>query len=274
MSAKTLAGMFVVLLAIAIAGSSQEQPWQRPGTRLGQEIAGPAGITLVWVPAGTFLMGSTQEDFDWVAEELGWIPSSYDHEKPAHEVELNGFWLGRTEVTVAQWQAAMGSVPPNNDLGVDHPVVRVSWQDCQDFCGKVDLSLPTEAQWEYAARGPERRQLPWGNEWDGYRCCHPGNPADSGRTASVGSFPDGASWCGALDMAGNVWEWCADRYGGGYYGQSERQNPTGPDIGPKRVLRGGCWLQNYAFCRSSGRYYHDPRIRSDRCGFRVVAVPR
>ncbi|MFQ5811300.1 MAG: formylglycine-generating enzyme family protein [Armatimonadota bacterium] len=274
MSARTLAGTFVVMLATAVAASSQERPWERAGTHAGQEVVGPAGIALVWVPGGTFLMGSTKEDFDWVADELGWIPDSYNVEKPAHQVELGGFWLGKTGVTVAQWRAVVGDVPPNNNLGEDHPVVRVSWQDCQEFCSKLGLSLPTEAQWEYAARGPERRQFPWGNEWDRYKCCANGSPANSGRTAPVGSFPDGASWCGALDMAGNVWEWCADWYAGRYYEQSQRQNPTGPDRGSERVLRGGCWIQYYAFCRSAGRYHHDPRIESDRCGFRVVAMPR
>jgi len=118
------------------------KPWERPGSHVGQEITGPHGGKLVWVPVGKFMMGSNE----------------YSDEKPVHEVELDGFWIGKTEVTVGQWRSVMGSVPSSNTHGDSHPVVRVSWNNCEEFCRKVGLSLPTEAQWEYAARGLESRR--------------------------------------------------------------------------------------------------------------------
>jgi len=235
--------------------SSTGRPWERPGTQLGQEITGPAGIKLVWVPGGSFMMGSNDGD---------------DDEKPVHEVELDGFWIGKTEVTVAQWRSVMGSVPEHNDRGDDHPVVWVSWDDCQEFCEKVGLSLPTEAQWEYAARGPESRVYPWGDEWDPKRvCCHE-NRGPGGRMFPVGSFSAGASWCGALDMAGNVYEWCGDCYDEDCYAQSPRRNPTGPAAGEWRVLRGGSWGSSASICRSAARRHRRPEDSYDDLGFRVA----
>ncbi len=216
----------------------------QPDTHAGQEIAGPAGIPLVWVPGGKFMMGTSDGEV---------------RERPVHEVELDGFWIGKTEVTVAQWRSVMGSVPGFNDQGYDHPVVFVTWAACQEFCQKTGLSLPTEAQWEYAARGPESKEYPWGNEWDPERLCWDENRGPGGSTFPVGSFPQGASWCGALDMAGNVWEWCADWHDEDYYRQSPPRNPTGPATGTCPVVRGGSWQ-----C-------HNPR--TFRCAYRLDLGP-
>ncbi len=239
----------------AVSSAEGDRPCDRPGTKVGQEIEGPAGIPLVWVPAGKFMMGSNDGD---------------GNEKPVHEVELDGFWIGKTEVTVAQWRALMGSVPRHNEQGDDHPVVVLSWNDCQEFCSKLGLSLPTEAQWEYAARGPESRVYPWGDEWDEEKCCNYDNRGPEGRTFPVGSFPAGASWCGALDLVGNVWERCADWYDEDHYQNAARRNPTGPGSGTFRVLRGGSWVSSALYCRSAARLYRYPEFTSDGGGFRVA----
>jgi len=200
------------------------------------------GIELVYVPGGTFMMGSADDD-----------PDASSSEKPQHAHPVDAFWIGRTEVTVGQWRSVMGSVPGQyadspyhakyNDQGDDHPVVMVTWEDCQEFCHKLGLELPTEAQWEYAARGPENRVYPWGNKWDKAKCCNGQDRGPDDRTSPVGSFPQGASWCGALDMAGNVLEWCADWYEHVYksYAQGDF---TPPSTGAFRVLRGGDWFSS------------------------------
>jgi len=208
------------------------------------------GIELLYVPGGTFMMGSVDDD-----------PDALRTEKPQHAHAVDAFWIGRTEVTIGQWRSVLGSVPGHigpddhryNDQGDDHPVVMVSWDQATEFCGKLGLGLPTEAQWEYAARGPESRVYPWGNEWDETKCCNGRNRGPGGSTFPAGSFPQGASWCGALDMAGNVWEWCAEWYAPVYTSYAQG-NFTPPSTGPWRVLRGGDF------------FWSDPR--DFRCAYR------
>ena len=246
------------------AGSrlSPNEPWTRPGRRTGEQIVGPDGDTLVWVPAGKFMMGS---------KEGG------SHELPIHEVQMDGFWIGQKEVTNAQYRAyrlSQGQIfRPDSTQGDNHPVVYVTWKDAVAYCEHYGLSLPTEAQWEYAARGPQSLRYPWGNEWDakrrsanptGQKCCWEDNRGPLHRTFPVGSFPLGVSWCGALDMAGNVWEWCADWYGKDYYKRSPSRNPQGPSKGDAHVLRGGSFASydsGLGSYRSAYRYYRAPDDR-------------
>jgi len=249
-------------------------PWERPGTHAGQEMVGPAGIILVWVPGGSFVMGSTDADIQYAIDELDANGDWMDDEQPAHRVELSGFWIGKTEVTVGQWQSVMGSAP-GDQAGDDHPVVNVSWEDCVEFCEKAGLELPTEAQWEYAARGPDGRRYPWGDEWEEDRLCWRKNQGPGGRTFPVGtfpvgSFPSGASWCGALDMVGNVSEWCADWYDANYYASSPARDAAGPSGGTRRVVRGGSWDHYANLCRAAIRGYYDPAGRSNSVGFRAA----
>ena len=305
--AVVFAGLFALQMPVSHAQQEDfflPEGWQvspdntkQPG-EAGYEAVSPNGLVMVWVPGGKFMMGSTDEDIEYAVIELGVKRERLKREQPAHEVELDGFWVGKTEVTVAQWRAVMGSVPTkpqkaeavdgddaaavgatevpgtddapgaganheHNDQGDDHPVVWVSWDECQEFCEKTGLSLPTEAQWEYAARGPESRRYPWGNDWDPKRLCWGENRGPGGRTVPVGSFAEGASWCGALDMAGNVWEWCADRYEWDYYRQSPARNPTGPATGTYRVVRGGSWAGgNPGGFRCARRLSRDPSSRN------------
>ena len=169
---------------------------------------------------------------------------------PKHTVYLDAFWIDRTEVTNAQYQKCTDAdaCQSHGEYGSDfndptQPVVGVSWNDANDYCQWVERRLPTEAEWEKAARGTDGRKYPWGNQspncnllnyWGKEGGC-------MGRTSPVGGYPAGVSPYGALDMAGNVLEWVADWYDTNYYASSPDRNPTGPDSGSVRVLRGSSW---------------------------------
>jgi len=228
-----------------------------PGLQPIDEMVGPDGQTLVWVPAGSFMMGS----------------NSYSNEQPIHRVTLDGFWIGKHEVTNAQYQAFCNATgrtfPSGSNQGDDHPVAYVNWYDAQAYCDYYGYALPTEAQWEYAARGPAVPVYPWGDTWDLRKCCNWDNRGPGGRTHPVGSFPAGASWCGALDMAGNVREWCKDWYSSSYYQISPELNPRGPESGTYRVVRGGsCYDVDPRSLRAASRDIGVPSHRRDRGGFR------
>jgi serine/threonine-protein kinase len=196
-------------------------------------------------------------------------------------VTLDGFWLDRTEVTNTQYRlcVADGACRESrlaNDLaygGDDYPAAGIPWQDAQDYCVWAGGRLPTEAEWEYAARGSEGYTYPWGEEftctggnfWDKASGCDDG----FAEPAPVGSFPEGTSWCGALDMAGNVWEWVADVYGP--YPDEGQVNPTGPASGGERVLRGGSWGYHQPFVRAAYRYPVPPAADYLAVGFRCAA---
>ena len=219
---------------------------------------------MVKVPAGEFTMGSTQ----------------YDHEKPPHKVYLDGYYIDRTEVTVAAYRryvSATGrSMPSAPSWGWqdDHPVVNVAWTDAKTYCEWKGKRLPTEAEWEKAARGADGRTYPWGEEKpscervvmdDG------GNGCGRNSTWPVGSKSAGASPYGALDMSGNVWEWCADGYDGDYYKSSPSRNPKGPSSASARVLRGGSWgNDDPSYLRAAVRSRYSPTFRGVSFGFRCA----
>ncbi len=236
----------------------------KPGTRAGQEATGPDGGTYVWVPPGEFDMGASLAD-DFFAS-------------PVHHVRISkGFWLGKCTVTNGQYQRycqeAGVEFPKDSDQSDTHPVVYVNWAEAEAYCKHYGLALPTEAQWEYAARGPENRKYPWGNESDPKKCCNEANTGPGGRTFPVGSFPEGASWCGALDMAGNVFQWCKDWLDVRYYASSPTDDPPGAGSGSERVLRGGGWDNMARRCRSSYRRTLDPACRGGSFGFRASGTP-
>ena len=224
------------------------------------------GMVMVFVPSGSFLMGSMAENTEALYNEF-----------PQHEAHLVNFWLDRTEVTNAQYNQCVtasvcaASEPLNDHFSDETPVQGINWLDADVYCRWVGGQLPTEAQWEYAARGPDGRRFPWGD-----------SPPDRGlanfdrnvgTTTPVGHYPAGASWVGALDMAGNVQEWVADWYDSDYYSSSPHDNPTGPVSGNFKVLRGGSWGGGARYVRGAYRYNVSASVRSHFIGFRCL-VPQ
>ena len=240
------------------------------------------GAEMAYIPAGSFEMG------DAMNETEAWMQRS----RPVHPVRLDGFYIDKTEVTVGQFKAFLADSSYNwtgswDDVdqyspGDDYPMIYVDWNDATAYAKWSGKRLPTEAEWEYAARGGAVGQrYPWGSEkadgsqgnfadkssavdWananvdDGYATCSP-----------VGSYrPNGY---GLYDMGGNVWEWCADWYGSDYYSKSSGQNPLGPDSGSSRVLRGGGWSNYTYYLRVAYRGYYFPHNRIDGLGFRCVS---
>ena len=204
-------------------------------------------FTMVTVEGGTFMMGATAEQGN----------DADDREKPVHQVTLSSYCIGQTEVTQALWQAVMGSNPSYFQGDLQRPVEQVSWDDCQTFITRLNeltgkaFRLPTEAEWEYAARG--------GNKSHGYKY------AGSNDINEVAWYRDNSSMpvatkapneLGLYDMSGNVWEWCQDWYGS--YSSNAQSNPTGPASGSNRVIRGGCWGNYARLCRVSCRSYSGP----------------
>jgi serine/threonine protein kinase/formylglycine-generating enzyme required for sulfatase activity len=220
----------------------------------------PASPGMVYVPAGEFTMGSDE----------------HSDEQPVHTVYLDAFYIDKTEVTNAQYRECVEAGAcdtPSKTTNYDdadyaqHPVVYVSWDDADAYCRWAGKRLPTEAEWEKAARGTDGRTYPWG---EGIDCDHAQYSECGGRTVSVGSKPKGASPYGALDMAGNVWEWVSDWYGEDYYSQSPARNPPGPDSGKLRVLRGGSWYGEPDNVRCANRYGYTPDGTNLNVGFRCA----
>ena len=221
--------------SLSFLAAAYTQAWTNPIDR----------TPYVHVPAGEFEMGSTTGDND---------------EQPVHRVYLDEYWIGQTEVTNAQYAlcvSAGGCTAPSNSRWQDsnyrdHPVTHVDWDRARAYCAWAGVRLPTEAEWEKAARGTDGRIYPWGNSAPDDRFANYGNIIDG--TTPVGNYPEGASPYGALDMAGNVWEWVNDWYDSDYYSQSPSENPQGPATGESRVLRGGAWVYDDDSVRSAYRY--------------------
>ncbi|MCI7780300.1 MAG: formylglycine-generating enzyme family protein [Bacteroidales bacterium] len=216
---------------------------------------------MMYVKGGTFIMGATSEQGS----------DAYGNEKPTHRVTLSNFYIGKYEVTQALWEAVMGS-NPSNWKGANLPVETVSWDDCQTFIRKMNaltgknFRLPTEAEWEFAARG--------GNNSRGYKYAGSNNIGDvawydnnsGSKTHVVGT--KSPNELGIYDMSGNVWEWCQDWFGS--YSSASQTNPTGASSGSGRVLRGGGWSCSARGCRSSGRFSYAPGYRNIYDGLRLV----
>ncbi len=197
-------------------------------------------------------------------------------EKPAHTVTLSGFLIGKYEVTQADWRSVTGGNPSDFSGCDDCPVEQVSWDEVQDFLKKLNARepgknyrLPTEAEWEYAARGGTKSKgylYAGGNDLDKV-AWYPGNSGD--KTHPVGG--KAPNELGLYDMSGNVWEWCSDWFGD--YSATAQNDPKGPNRGGYRVLRGGGWNDGAGFCRVSRRLSGTPDDRGDFLGFRLAASP-
>lgn len=223
------------------------------------------GAEMVYVPAGKFLMGSKAGE-------------GSPNESPQHSVYLDGYRIYKTPVTVAQYrkfcEATSRKMPtPHHGAQDDHPIVNVSWDDACAYAKWVGAALPTEAQWEKAARGPEGRIYPWGNFVDSVKRRKDDLNMEE-QTKPVTAHPECSSPYGVLDMTGNVWQWCADWYGADYYRNSPTSNPTGPSTGISRVLRGGRWFINQPnFFPAAYRNFSLPSQWPGFCGFRCVMGP-
>jgi formylglycine-generating enzyme required for sulfatase activity len=200
-----------------------------PKLDIGSTMTGSDGMTLLYVPAGEFTMGSD---------------TGHNDERPVHTVYLDAFWIDQTEVTNGMYKTCVQSGKCAKPSSIDYygftnyPAVNVNWNDAAAYCSWAGRRLPTEAEWEKAARGTDGRTYPWGNEAPNDNLLnYDGHP--TGDIAKVGSYPNGASPYGAYEMAGNVWEWANDWYGKTYYQDSPSSNPLGPESGEYRVIRGG-----------------------------------
>ncbi|MBQ5693357.1 MAG: SUMF1/EgtB/PvdO family nonheme iron enzyme [Alistipes sp.] len=223
------------------------------------ETAKGINLNMIYVEGGTFAMGSNSGESD---------------EKPVYNVTLDSYYIGETEITQAQWRAVMGS-NPSYYTGDNRPVEKVSWNDAQEFCKKLSeltgkrYVLPTEAQWEYAARG--------GNQSKGYTYSGSNNIDEVAKYNSSGGHSNVKSKkpneLGIYDMSGNVSEWCSDWYSSSSYSSSSQTNPQGPSSGSLRVLRGGSWYIDAGYCRVANRNHNYPRGTDSYYGFRVVCLP-
>lgn len=238
----------------------QTNPTSQPASgQQGDERTSLAdGMVQVYLPGGRFQMGGLDAD-------------AQQDEKPPHFVTLGPYWMDKHEVTNGMYQLCVdaGACQPPRDFKsqnrssyfgnsefADFPVVFVSWLDAKAYCEWAGRRLPTEAEWEFAARGNgDYRRFPWGDDSPTMTTANYDSIVRD--TTRVGSYPSGASPFGLLDMAGNVWEWVADYYDANYYSQSGDQNPAGPVAagvnGPRRVLRGGSWFDNFKELRVSNR---------------------
>ncbi len=270
-------------------------PVASPDRDAGTEREDAHGVAQVWVPGGVFTMGSEIGS----ATPPSWATNQVASERPAHEVAIRrGYWIDTTEVTVAafaefkadggydneshwseqgwdwrQRNAAAELPDPCQEQEADEPQVCVTWFEAEAYAAWRGGRLPTEAEWEFAARGPESRIYPWGDEYDPELANLDGGTAPR----AVGSFPDGASWVGALDMAGNVMEWVSDWYSTTYYGEGVRDDPTGPADGSIKVEKGGWWGPpddaGAYIGRGAFKYYEDPPFYQDHhIGFRIVSL--
>ena len=229
------------------------------------------GMVMLFVPQGSFLMGSAPSD-----------PDAASNEKPQHTLNMAGFWIDRIEITNAMYAlcvketicktpASLASISHadyfNNNQYANFPVINVTWVEADTYCKWAGRRLPTEAEWEKAARGEDGRLFPWGNEMpDNNRLNF---NIQSGDAQAAGSYPEGASLYGAVDMAGNVWEWTADIYHPNYLsGQSQENN--GSQKGNYRVIRGGSFYEPASSVRVAARQASDPYIGLPRVGFRCA----
>ena len=253
-------------------------------------------VTIEWVliPEGTFLMGSTLEEAKAAYEDAKLRSSmlerhTFDAELPQHAVYLSAYEISRYEITNAQYRAfieATNRPSPRGHNGEEtwadetlngntQPVVGVTWFDAQAFAEWIGGSLPTEAQWERAARGSEGRIYPWGNAPPKARQ-HANFARRYNRPVPVGQFPKGESPNGIADLAGNVWEWCLDEYSPTFYQQHNGGNSRNPlnlrfrDVLHARIIRGGAWDVGSAFLRSGLRFKFYPLDSTHTIGFRVV----
>jgi len=245
--------------------ASSAQPW-RIAARTSQQAVDHDTSLLVLIAAGEFTMGKDDAAPD---------------EQPAHRVFVDAFYIDRYEVTVERFAKFLASEdydPPFLWQDATHghngakPVIGVDWYDAVAYCRWAGRRLPTEAEWEKAARGTDGRLYPWGNDSPSRAHANFGQESKKGYAglSPIGSYERGKSPSGVYDLAGNAWEWVADRYDEHYYQNSPERNPSGPSIGPLRVLRGGAWNSRPTVLASTNRNAYPPAARRNDIGFRCA----
>lgn len=276
-------------------------PTAPPTPAAGQTRRDGRGVMQVWVPAGEFELGTHPEQAQALLalpDLPGFVRAELPSEQPARRARLTrGYWIDQTEVTNAAFQVFVAEqgyqTPaywspdgrawleknPNRractgaaaQAAPDLPCVNVTWFEAEAYAAWRGGRLPGEAEWEYAARGPEGRVYPWGDAWDASRA----NVVDSAGLKPVGSFPSGQSWVGALDLAGNAMEWVADWLDVHFYEQAPGDpwiDPAGPASGKVKIEKGGWWGSNPYVARAAYRHFEDPPGYHDaHIGFRVVS---
>jgi formylglycine-generating enzyme required for sulfatase activity len=294
--ASTPSAVTTVEPAGSAAPSVAATPVPSAGSAAGQERVDGFGIAQVWVPAGTFTMGTDAAAIAALtaAEPPPWVVEEFPSEQPAHQVNLtHGYWIDRDEVTNASFAAfktaggytnqalwsdagwtwlghRIAGNLPLTCVGDDPTLPRlcITWYEAEAYAAWRGSRLPTEAEWEFAARGPDSPVYPWGETFDPAKA----NVVDAVGPVPVGGYPAGASWVGALDMSGNAMEWVADWLDPAWYAKSPADDPTGPDSGQVKVEKGGWWGSNPFVARSAYRHYEDPPTYQDHhIGFRVVS---
>jgi len=283
---KVLLTFLYLSIAFSFALTACKQSVSKLG--VGSMMTGKDRAILLYVPAGKFVMGNKLEDTR--AECLKMMkaqslcePIWFNAEQPPHEVELSAFWIDQTEVTNAMYEKCVKDgvckAPTNtsspthsnyygNAMFANYPVLYANWNMAKIYCNYAGRRLPTEAEWEKAARGTDGRIYPWGSESPNSTSLN--YDANIGDVTEVGKYPKGKSYYGAYDMAGNVAEWVNDWFSGTYYKNSPLVNPLGPDKGQDRVLRGGSFNAS-VFVRSTSRYWFDPSFTDFNFGFRCAS---
>jgi len=269
-------------VAVIVTPPTAPAPTAAVVHQAGETMVSPAdGMSLVYIPAGEFEMGSTSGNPD---------------SAPIHTVALNGYWMDSTEVTNAMFATFLNTVGNQTEGGTtwvnprsllvqiqekdgkwqfqpdkgNYPIVGVSWYGAAAYCEWTGRRLPTEAEWEYAARGEDGRRFPWGNEVD---CKHARYSGCGKGTLKVDALPLGVSPFGIFNMAGNVAEWVNDRYAADYYQESTMLNPIGPSNGYSRVVRGGYWGDTYLALRATRREGVGADKHNNGVGFRCALTP-
>lgn len=248
----------------AFSGVSNNEAWQPVIRRF-------RGVEMALVPAGCFTMGTTDDQMEEAVESCDAFygafgcQQSFDNEQPAHMVCLSKpFWLDVTPVTNIQYLFISRSFwdSPYGDLLL--PLQAIPWEEASNYCALRGARLPTEAEWEYAARGPDSLIYPWGNTYrEDLATLRKISPPE------IGQIPKGASWVGALDMSGGMAEWVHDWYGP--YPQDKQVDPSGPPDGSDRILRGGDWFAHASFyVRAAFREPVDPGFATSKNGFRCA----
>ncbi len=283
--------VYFIAMLLLLSGCRGDSPNAQPtpdsqkapigDTVPGKPFTNSIGMKLVYIPPGEFMMGS-RDTVEEVARKSGGKNTYFTHEHPQHRGKIiTGFFMGSTEVTQGQYREIMGQ-NPSHFKGEDNPVETVSWNDAVRFCKKLSekegktYRLPTEAEWEYACRAGTTTPFYTGETISTNQANYNGDFAYGNgtkgvyrkRTIAVGSFPPNNF--GLYDMQGNVWEWCQDWYGKGYYETSPTTDPQGPSAGVYRLLRGGSWSICPWNCRSASRYWNVPFTRNDSFGFRLL----